>query len=189
MSKNQMGPDEIFRLVASIIEVAIENQNAAKRVMTDASEVLKNLNSATYQLPNAVATKVERTLHNEVAAAATTLVEKFNEANVHADTASAAYIKASRHVIWKIALIALAITGICVTAIALLANHLSPSYAELQQLRSERDSLANQISWINQQSRVDYIPCKIGATMRVCAKIEDREGKISTVYQLLARKN
>lgn len=188
MSNGQVNQEELLRILSSVMEVAVENQTLAKDLLNQAADAIAGLHDSSVRLPGVVAGKVEGKLKAATSTAASTLIERFTEANTNADLATAAYIKASRHALTRIVLIALAVTAICGMGIALMVRHVVPSYSEIQQLRYERETLMGEIRWLDQIKKTDLIPCNYGNTSRICAKVEDRSGRVSS-YQLLANKS
>lgn len=187
MSNSQADQEALLRILSSVMEAAVENQNLAKDILDQAADAIGRLHDASVRMPSTVAGKVDVKLKEATSTAADTLVARFTEANTNAELATAAYINASRHALTKIVLMALAITAICAIGIVLMVRYAAPSYSEIQQLRQERDTLIGQIRWLDQINKIDLIPCSYGNTSRICAKVEDRSGRVGS-YQLLANK-
>jgi hypothetical protein len=179
-----------YPALGTLLEAAIRDQKAIGKAVDGLNGVQRAMTTATAELPRTVAREVDASLQDAIERAAMRLVERFEKANVDAERAEKAYCNAVKFSLWKGALPVLGIAAVGAAAIVAVAWMLTPSLAEIQSRRDERDALEQRIAWLQQHgANGDFTKCivsKDGKKTRLCVKLDSRFGDEWSGYRIIA---
>ena len=165
-------------------------QNSVRANSLNSAE--NSVATAAARLPGAVAREVDVSLKQAAGGAADTLVKRFEDANIEAERAAAAYRDAAAFSLRRIVIQALGITAIGASAIVIAAWLAMPNLAELQARKEERDRLEQRIAWLEQHgARSDITNCEISndrKKTRLCVKLDPNFGGHWSGYLIVVNK-
>ena len=191
MSKNMQGAD-VHSVIGTLLEAAIRDQKAIHEAVEGLNSAENSVATAAARLPGAVAREVDVSLKQAVGGAADTLVKRFDDANIEAERAAAAYRDAAAFSLRRIVIPVLSITAIGASAIVIAAWLAMPNLAELQARREERDQLEQRIAWLEKYgARSDITNCEISKDRkktRLCVKLDPNFGDHWSGYLVVANK-
>lgn len=189
MSNNPIDHRALQSILGSVIEATVRDQKIAEKALAELAVAIGTLRNASNSLPTVVAGQVKQQIEGATDQAATTLLERYNEANASAVLATAAYDRAAKRGLMLIALPALGITAICALAIAAATAYFIPSLGEIQEKRQERANLVKDIEYLDQLRKIDFGRCQIGGNeYKICAKLDSQNLKNMNGYRVLAEK-
>lgn len=179
-------------VIGTLLEAAIRDQQAIEAAVGTLDRAIDTMQRASAVLPDTVAKEVDASLKAAINGAAETLVKRFEDANVKAARASAAYEEAAAFSIWRIVIPALGITALAGTAIVIAAWMAMPNLTEVQALRNERDRLQHDLSILEQRgAKSDATTCQLSnksKRVRLCVKLDPQYGDQWGGYRIVADK-
>lgn len=189
MSNNSIDHRALQSILGSVIEAAIRDQKTAEKMLAELAAAIGTLRSTSNSLPNVVSGQVKQQIEGATDQAATTLLERFNEANSSAELATAVYDRAAKRGLRLIVLPALGITALCALSIAAAAAYFTPSLSEIQERRQEHANLVGEIEYLDQLKKIEFRRCQIGGNeFKICAKLNAQNQKYMNGYRVLSEK-
>lgn len=187
MSEKTSLEQRMVAMATASAEAALRHQKIAADSLAEMRRTSADLSIAAAALPRTVALQTaalaESSIDTAVAGAVQTMLKDFHGANEAAQNAQEAYERATRQVWLRVLAPAFAVLVAFVACVV----HFVPTLDEVRIREARIVELENKIDYLQLVKQADLSRCDQKGAIRLCAKLDAKDGKSYQGYRIIAK--